>query len=224
MQTTVELQPGEWREIFFLFGEAESREEARSVLSRFRRPQAVDDAFEQALASWDETLETVRVCTPEPALDMLLNRWPLCRTLACRVWARSAFYQSGGAYGFCDQLQDATAVVYSRPDVARAQILRAAAHQFPEGDVQHWWHPPTGRGVRARFPDDLLWLPYVTAFYLSVTGDLGVLDEVVPFVQAPPLEEGEDESYRQPAAGASTSSTTATARRATASESKTPPA
>ena len=198
LQTALELAPGEEREVFFLFGEGESREEAESVLARFRRPQAVDDAFRQTLARWDETLETLRVRTPDPALDMLLNRWLLCQTLACRVWARSAFYQSGGAYGFRDQLQDVMAVVYSRPDVARAQILRAAAHQFKEGDVQHWWHPPTDRGVRTRFSDDLLWLPYVTAFYASVTGDLGVLDEVVSFVEAPPLEEGEDESYRQP--------------------------
>jgi cyclic beta-1,2-glucan synthetase len=204
LQTTVELAPGEYREVFFLFGEGESREEAEAILARFRSPQAVDEAFEQTLARWDETLETVRVRTPDPALDMLLNRWLLCQTLACRVWARSAFYQSGGAYGFRDQLQDVMAVVYSRPDVARAQILRAAAHQFKEGDVQHWWHPPTGRGVRTRFSDDLLWLPYVTAFYVSVTGDLGVLDEPVPFVEAPPLEEGEDESYRQPAVSAET--------------------
>jgi cyclic beta-1,2-glucan synthetase len=198
LQTSVELAPGEWREIFFLFGEGGSREEAESVLARFRSPRAVDEAFEQTLALWDGTLETLRVRTPDPSLDMLLNRWLLCQTLACRVWARSAFYQSGGAYGFRDQLQDVMAVVYARPDVARAQLLRAAAHQFKEGDVQHWWHPPTGRGVRTRFSDDLLWLPYVTAFYVGVTGDRGVLDETAPFVEAPPLEEGEDESYRQP--------------------------
>ena len=198
LQTTLELAPGEYREVFFLFGQGESREEAESVLARFRSARAVDEAFEQTLALWDETLETIRVRTPDPALDMLLNRWLLCQTLACRVWARSAFYQSGGAYGFRDQLQDVMAVVYSRPDVARAQILRAAAHQFKEGDVQHWWHPPTGRGVRTRFSDDLLWLPYVTAFYLSVTGDRGVLDELVTFVEAPLLEEGQDESYTQP--------------------------
>jgi cyclic beta-1,2-glucan synthetase len=202
LQATVELAPGEYRELFFLFGEGESREEAESILARFRRLQSVDEAFEQTLARWDETLETIRVRTPDPSLDMLLNRWLLCQTLACRVWARSAFYQSGGAYGFRDQLQDVMAVVYSRADVTRAQILRAAAHQFKEGDVQHWWHPPTGRGVRTRFSDDLLWLPYVTAFYVNVTGDLGVLDEVVPFVEAPPLAEGEDESYTQPTVSA----------------------
>ncbi|HKG15525.1 MAG TPA: glucoamylase family protein [Pyrinomonadaceae bacterium] len=204
LQAGVELAPGEWRELFFLFGEGESREEAESVLARFRESHSVDDAFERTLALWDETLETLRVRTPDPSLDMLLNRWLLCQTLACRVWARSAFYQSGGAYGFRDQLQDVMAVVYARPDVARAQILRAAAHQFKEGDVQHWWHPPTARGVRTRFSDDLLWLPYVTAFYVGVTGDRGVLDEVVPFVEAPLLEEGQDESYTQPTVSAET--------------------
>ena len=202
LQTSVEFAPGEERELFFLFGEGESREEAESVLVRFRRPRAVDDAFEQTLARWDETLETVRVRTPDPSLDMLLNRWLLCQTLACRLWARSAFYQSGGAYGFRDQLQDVMAVVYARPDVARAQLLRAAARQFKEGDVQHWWHPPTGRGVRTRSSDDLLWLPYVTAFYIGVTGDRGVLDEVVPFIEAAPLEGGQDESYTQPSVSA----------------------
>ena len=206
LQAEVELAPGEVREVFFLLGESESREAARELVTRFRRPGAVAEAFEQVLAQWDEMLSTVQVRTPDTAMDTLLNRWLLCQTLACRVWARSAFYQSGGAYGFRDQLQDVMAVIYARPDIARAQILRAAAHQFPEGDVQHWWHPPTGRGVRTRFSDDLLWLPYVVSFYVSVTGDRGVLDEVVPFVEAPPLAEGEDESYTQPGTSAESAS------------------
>jgi cyclic beta-1,2-glucan synthetase len=198
LQVELELAPGEVREVFFLLGQTESRETARALLKRFHQPNAVGEAFERVTTQWDEMLSTIQVRTPDAAMDTILNSWLLCQTLACRVWARSAFYQSGGAYGFRDQLQDVMAVVYSRPDIARAQILRAAARQFKEGDVQHWWHPPTGRGVRTRFSDDLLWLPYVVGFYIGVTGDHAVLDEVAPFLEAPQLVEGEDESYTQP--------------------------
>ncbi|HEX7312640.1 MAG TPA: glucoamylase family protein [Pyrinomonadaceae bacterium] len=198
IQTLVELAPGATREVVFMLGQTETREEARTIVERFRRLPAVNEAFDRVLAHWDEVLDTIEVRTPDTALDTIINRWLPYQTLACRVLARSAFYQSGGAYGFRDQLQDTMALVYARPDLTRAQILRAAAHQFKEGDVQHWWHPPTDRGVRTRFSDDLLWLPYVTSFYMSVTGDAGVLDEVVPFLEAPPLEPGQDESYTQP--------------------------
>ncbi|MBA3713248.1 MAG: hypothetical protein H0W76_12500 [Pyrinomonadaceae bacterium] len=206
LQTVVELEPGETREIHFLLGEGESAEEAREALARYRPLSAVHEAFERVLAHWDRMLGTIEVRTPDAALDTMLNRWLPYQTLACRVLARSAFYQSGGAYGFRDQLQDVMALVYARPDLARAQILRAAARQFREGDVQHWWHPPTGRGVRTRFSDDLLWLPHVTSFYVSVTGDAGVLDEVVPFIDAPLLAPGEDESYTQPITSAESAS------------------
>ncbi|MGI8734706.1 MAG: GH36-type glycosyl hydrolase domain-containing protein [Pyrinomonadaceae bacterium] len=202
LQTTIELAPREAHEIIFLLGEAASRQEAEELIEQFNQPGAVNEAFEEVLSYWDELLGTVEVKTPDKALDTMLNRWLLYQTLSCRVWARSAFYQSGGAFGFRDQLQDVMALVYSRPAIARQQILRAAAHQFKEGDVQHWWHPPTGRGVRTRFSDDLLWLPFVTAFYIKVTGDALVLDEVVPFLEMPLLGSEEHETYMQPVVSA----------------------
>jgi len=198
LQVTIELAPNEGREIVFLLGEAQSREEANKLVARFSQPAIVNGAFEKTLLYWDDLLGTVEVKTPDGPMDMLLNRWLLYQTLSCRIWARSAFYQSGGAYGFRDQLQDVMALVCSRPTVAREQILLAARHQFKEGDVQHWWHPPTGRGVRTRFSDDLLWLPFVTAFYINVSGDASVLDEAVPFLEAPLLGPDEQESYLQP--------------------------
>ena len=198
LQGGIELSPGETREIIILLGESDSAEEARAMVAQYRGSQAVEDAYRGVVEYWEETLSRIAVRTPEPAMDLLLNRWLLYQTLACRIWARAAFYQSGGAYGFRDQLQDVTALVYAKPEVARQQILRAAAHQFEEGDVQHWWHPPTDRGVRTRISDDLLWLPYVTDFYLRVTGDLSLLEEEVPFLHAPPLAEGQDDSYLHP--------------------------
>jgi cyclic beta-1,2-glucan synthetase len=198
LQTVLELAPGESREVALLLGESDSLEAAHATASRYRQISSVHESFDRVLAYWDEMLSTIEVRTPDAAMNTLLNGWLLYQALACRVWARSAFYQSGGAYGFRDQLQDVMALVYSRPDIARAQILRAAGRQFPEGDVQHWWHPPTGRGVRTRFSDDLLWLPYVTAFYLNVTDDESVLDEEVPFLSAPLLKPDETESYTQP--------------------------
>jgi cyclic beta-1,2-glucan synthetase len=198
MQSYIELAPGESRQVVILLGEAENAIEARALISKFNQVSEVNQAFERAINHWDNLLGTIEVSTPDSAMDMLLNRWLLYQTLACRVWSRSAFYQSGGAYGFRDQLQDVMALVYSRPLIAREQIVRAASRQFREGDVQHWWHPPTGRGVRTRFSDDLLWLPYVTNFYIEITGDASVLDEVVPFIEAPLLEPHESEVYLQP--------------------------
>ena len=199
LHSTIDLEPGETRRIILLIGQAGSQDEARDLVARFRQASIVQSAFEDVMKRWTDVLGTIEVRTPDPALDTMVNRWLIYQTLACRVWARSAFYQSGGAFGFRDQLQDVMALVYSDPQIARDQIVRAAARQFKEGDVQHWWHPPTGRGVRTRFSDDLLWLPYVASFYIRITGDRSVLDEIAPYLEAPLLAEGEHEAYILPA-------------------------
>lgn len=198
IQASIELAAGEARQIVFFIGESESRDVALPIIERFRNVQRVNEAFEQVLGFWDDLLGTIEIKTPDASMDTLMNRWLLCQTLSCRVRGRSAFYQSSGAFGFRDQLQDVMSLVYSDPQVARAQILRAASRQFKEGDVLHWWHDPAGRGVRTRFSDDLLWLPYVAAFYARVTGDHSVLDEVVPFIEGPLLEPDQAENYMQP--------------------------
>ncbi len=198
LQNVIELQPDETREIAFLLGETDSKDAARVIINRFRQISDIKEAFEKVVNYWNEILTTIEVKTPDAALDTITNRWLLYQSLVCRIWARSAFYQSGGAFGFRDQLQDVMSLIYAKPEMTRAQILLHARHQFKEGDVQHWWHPPTGRGVRTHFSDDLLWLPFVTSFYVKITGDESILDEIVPFIEAPLLEEGADDSYTQP--------------------------
>ena len=195
----LEVPPGVEEEIVFLLGQAKAPDEARRLVRAYAAPGRVQAALEEARSLWDRILGTVQVRTPDPALDLMLNRWLVYQALACRMWGRSAFYQSSGAFGFRDQLQDAMAIVYGAPDEARAQILRAAARQFEEGDVQHWWHPPAGRGVRTRITDDLVFLPLVVAHYVGVTGDASLLDERVPFLHAPVLRPGQEEEYGLPA-------------------------
>ena len=197
LQTRVELPVGGRAEIVFFLGEAPNHEEARRLVALYRGVD-LDGALRSVIKHWDDVLGTVQVTTPDRAMNLMLNRWLLYQTLACRVWSRSAFYQAGGAYGFRDQLQDVMALAVAQPDITRAQLLRAAARQFVEGDVQHWWHPPSGRGVRTRISDDLLWLPYVVIQYLEVTGDFGLLDEVVPFLDGPTLAAGQEDSYFEP--------------------------
>ncbi|HZD31421.1 MAG TPA: hypothetical protein VE779_07145, partial [Candidatus Angelobacter sp.] len=197
LQTVVDLQPGKSTEIVFFLGQATNRDEARELVARYRAAD-LDEILRQVAKQWDGLLGTVEIKTPDRAMDVLVNRWLLYQTLSCRVWGRAAFYQASGAYGFRDQLQDVMALTVARPDLAREQLLRAASRQFLEGDVQHWWHPPSGRGVRTRISDDLLWLPYVVIHYFEVTGNLAVLDEEVPFLDGATLADGQLESYFQP--------------------------
>ncbi|QFY43521.1 phosphorylase [Candidatus Methylospira mobilis] len=197
VETVIELAPGESTEIVFLLGQGNDRAHAGELIRRYR---ATDTAttFSLVTQSWKRVLAKVQVKTPDRELDMLLNGWLLYQTLSCRLWARAAFYQAGGAFGFRDQLQDSMALAVSRPDLARAHILCAAARQFGEGDVQHWWHPPTGRGVRTRFSDDRVWLPYVVSHYIRTSGDAGILDEMLPFLEGPELGAEQDDAYYQP--------------------------
>jgi cyclic beta-1,2-glucan synthetase len=198
VQTRFDLEPGATAEIVFLMGEAEDLDSARRLIHEYRDPGAVSQALRDVEASWDRTLLAVQVRTPDPGMDLLLNRWLLYQVRACRLRARSAFYQSGGAFGYRDQLQDVCALLHAAPAEARAHILLAASRQFVEGDVQHWWHPPTGRGVRTRISDDLLWLPNTTAHYVKTTGDLSILEEQVPYLEAAPLGPGREEELGLP--------------------------
>ena len=159
-------------------------EDARSLIARYRTTN-LDTVLSAVGRYWEDVLGAVRVKTPDRPMDIMLNGWLLYQTLACRMWARSAFYQASGAYGFRDQLQDGTALVASRPEITREHLLRAAARQFVEGDVQHWWLPESGQGVRTRISDDRAWLAYATVHYIDATGDAAVLDEVIPFLEGP---------------------------------------
>jgi len=199
VQLTFTVKPGEERTFIGQLGEAANEAEARAILQKFRAVDGTAAAAGESIAFWNGLLETIQVKTPEPSMDLMLNRWLLYQALSCRVWGRSAFYQSSGAFGFRDQLQDSLALLYSAPHLVRAQLLRAASRQFVEGDVQHWWHEPGGQGVRTRFSDDRLWLVFCALLYVSATGDDVLWDEQVPFLEGRVLNENEHEAYERPA-------------------------
>ena len=197
MRATLELSPNESIEVVCFLGQAASVDDAQGLIRRYRAAD-LDVVQKEVARHWDDVLGSVQVKTPDRAMDIMLNGWLLYQTIACRIWARSAFYQSSGAYGFRDQLQDGTALAGPRPAMTRAHLLRAAARQFIEGDVQHWWLPHSGQGVRTRISDDRAWLAYTTAHYVKASGDSAVLDELIPFLEGPRLGTGEHDSFFQP--------------------------
>lgn len=214
LQVHLELGRGETLETHFVLGQAATREEALSLVARYRDGAMIESSWQGLLAHWNDLLGKVRVKTPEPSMDLLLNRWLLYQTLSARLFGRTGYYQSSGAFGFRDQLQDVLALFHSAPELARAHILEAARHQFELGDVLHWWHPPSGRGVRTRCSDDLAWLPFVTGEYVRATGDAGILDESLPFLDGAPLAPDEHDRYAEYPSTATTATLLEHCRRA----------
>jgi len=192
------LDSGQQTDIYFLLGETSTEKEAKNLIEKYRDKENIEYSLTEVTDFWEQKLGTLQVQTPVPEFDLLANGWLQYQNIACRIWARTAFYQSGGAYGFRDQLQDVASALHIDHTLARRQLLLHAAHQFPEGDVLHWWHPPTDRGTRTRISDDLLWLPHVTGLYISRTDDTDILREKVPFIQTRQLEEDEQEAYVTP--------------------------
>ncbi len=198
IQVPFELADGEASEIVFRLGVSARAADVGNLLQRFRGATAAQAALDAVRAQWQGILGAVQVETPDASLNVLANGWLVYQTVACRLWARSGYYQSGGAFGFRDQLQDVMTLVHAAPALMRAHLLRCASRQFVEGDVQHWWHPPTGRGVRTHCSDDYLWLPLAAARYVKATGDVGVLDESIPFLEGRAVNPGDDSYYDLP--------------------------
>jgi cyclic beta-1,2-glucan synthetase len=198
LQTSVTIHPGETAEVVVLLGATTSMDDARNIIRRYKTVESSVAEADRAANAWRDRLATIQVHTPDDAFNRMENGWLLYQALSCRMWGRTALYQSSGAYGFRDQLQDCMSFLYSDAPVARAHILRAAGRQFVEGDVQHWWHSRSGRGVRTRFSDDLVWLPFVTSHYIDVTGDASILDEQVRFITMRQLAPDEHELYDKP--------------------------
>ncbi|MBC8054110.1 MAG: cyclic beta 1-2 glucan synthetase [Sphingobacteriaceae bacterium] len=198
LQVKFDLLDGAEKEIIFMLGNGENTQAASALIRKFTVREMVIEALREVKEYWNDTLGKVQVNTPDMALNVLANGWLTYQTMACRMFARSGFYQSGGAFGFRDQLQDVLALLHNRPDMAREQILLSASRQFAEGDVQHWWHPPEGRGVRTRCSDDMLWLPFVVSRYVSATGDTAILNSSVGFLESRTLFEDEETLYDLP--------------------------
>jgi cyclic beta-1,2-glucan synthetase len=202
LQTSISLEPGQTAEVVFLLGDAENVSAAQSLITRYRKAD-LDAVYAEVIEHWEQLLGAVQVKTPDRSLDIILNRWMLYQALACRIWARTAFYQASGAYGFRDQLQDGMALAVARPDLTREHLLRAGGRQFLEGDFQHWWLPPftagsTGQGVRTRISDDVVWLAYCATQYIDTTGDTAVLDERIPFLVGRALQPEEHDAFFMP--------------------------
>jgi cyclic beta-1,2-glucan synthetase len=197
LQLHVDLLPGQVEEIYFLIGEGASREESLALIKEYQEPSKVESAWESVGILWEDLLTGVSVRTPDAGMDLILNRWLLYQTISGRLWGRTGLYQSSGAFGFRDQLQDVMALLFTHPALTRQHILKAAQYQFDAGDVLHWWNPPSGRGVRTRFSDDLLWLPFVTAEYVLATGDADILREKISFLKGEPLKPTEVDRYNE---------------------------
>ena len=197
LQVAVDLAPGGTTDVLFLLGEAACAPDAQTLVARYRAAD-LEAELQSVIDHWDRTLGMVQVKTPDRSMDLLLNRWLLYQTLACRIWARSAFYQASGAYGFRDQLQDGMALAIAQPALTREHLLRAAGRQFVQGDVQHWWLPPAGQGVRTHIADDRIWLGFAAAHYLKVTGDDTLLDENVAYIEGALLQNGEHDAFFEP--------------------------